>query len=65
MTSIVQAFSRHSGFAFAGPFCRDGAARRGDAATGEAAEYQLVVSGMVALLVGSVGVTLFALAHAF
>jgi hypothetical protein len=68
MTSLLQAFSRQSlsELAFAGGFCRDAGAARGVSAQDrEDAEYQFVVSGMVALLAGSVTVALFALAHAF
>jgi hypothetical protein len=67
MTSFLQAFSRQSlsELAFAGPFCREGAAPRAGAQDREAAEYQFVVGGMVVLFVGSVGVALIALSHAF
>jgi hypothetical protein len=68
MTSLLQAFSRHSlsELAFAGGFCREAAAPRAATAQDrEAAEYQVIVSGTVALFLGGVGVALFALAHAF
>jgi hypothetical protein len=67
MTSFLQAFSRQSlsELAFAGGFCRDGAAQRAGAQDREDAEYQFVVGGVVVLFVASAGAALLALAHAF